>query len=64
MTEIGYNELVGYSEKPTRRFIVECKQGLFNTRRCFEYKHDLRRFVEQPNITNIRITVNEEDGIV
>ena len=61
MTEIKYNELVGYSEKPTRRFIVECRQGLFNTRRCFEYKHDLKRFIEQPTITNLRITVNDEE---
>ena len=61
MTEIGYNELGGYSEKPTRRFIVECRQGMYHTKRCFEYKHDLKRFIEQPNITNIRITVNEEE---
>lgn len=64
MTEIGYTELVGYSEKPTRRFIVECRRGIYHTKRCFEYKHDLRRFVEQPNITDIRITVNEEEDVV
>ena len=64
MTEIEYTDLVRYTEKPQRRFIVECTRGIYHTKRCFEYKHDLRRFVEQPNITNIRITVNEEDGIV
>ena len=59
MTEIGYNELVGYSEKPTRRFIVECRQGMYHTKRCFEYKHDLKRFIEQPTITNLQITVQD-----
>ena len=59
MTEIEYNELVGYSEKPTRRFIVECRQGIYHTKRCFEYKHDLKRFIEQPTITNLQIKVED-----
>lgn len=61
MTEIEYTDLIRYSEKPSRRFIVECRQGMYHTKRCFEYKHDLKRFIEQPTITNLRITVNDEE---
>lgn len=59
MTEIEYTDLVRYSEKPSRRFIVECRQGMYHTKRCFEYKHDLKRFIEQPTITNLQITVQD-----
>lgn len=59
MTEIEYTDLIRYSEKPSRRFIVECRQGMYHTKRCFEYKHDLKRFIEQPTITNLQITVQD-----
>lgn len=59
MIEIDYNKLGNIAEKRNRRFIVECRQGMFNTKRIFEYKKDLRRFIEKPHISDVRITLEE-----
>lgn len=59
MIQVRDDNISTYAEDEKRHFIVKCRKGIMNTERCFKYRSSLRKFVEQPPVTNIRISVTE-----
>lgn len=52
-------ELGNYSEHPKRVFGVICRDGIHKTKRLFQYKRNLRRWIERPEVSDVQLLVCE-----
>ena len=61
--KIREEELGKYPEAYNRVFGVICKDGIMKTERYFQYRRNLRKFVERPEVSDLNIFVCEVDDV-
>jgi len=60
---IKATELSKYAEDKNRVFGVRCKEGINRTERYFQYRSNLRKFIERPEVSDLNIFVCEVDDV-
>lgn len=57
--KINVDDLGKYNEAHNRVFGVICKDGIMKTERYFQYRRNLRKFIERPEVSDLNVFVCE-----